>query len=69
MSVLIHLLDHKRYFTGARLHAKHYFSKYRKMRIAAVILQSNPLGYQYKSVTVANFIGNAFMEQLDCEVR
>lgn len=33
----------------------------------AVILQSNPLGYKYRSVTVANFIGAAFKEQLDCE--
>ncbi|KAJ1417020.1 Alpha/Beta hydrolase protein [Ochromonadaceae sp. CCMP2298] len=33
----------------------------------AVILQSNPLGYKYRSLAVANFIGQSYKEQLDCE--
>ena len=32
-----------------------------------IILQSNPMGYKYRSVAVANFIGRAYKEQLDCE--
>ena len=33
----------------------------------AVILQSNPFGYRYRSVSVANFLGNEFKDRLDCE--
>jgi carboxylesterase type B len=38
-----------------------------KRMFQAVIMQSNPLGYKYRSITVANFIGRAFKELLDCE--
>lgn len=33
----------------------------------AAILQSNPLGYRFRSVAVANFLGTEFKERLDCE--
>ena len=33
----------------------------------AVILQSNPLGYKYRSIVVANFIGESYKQLLDCE--
>lgn len=33
----------------------------------AIILQSNPFGYKYRSITVANFLGESFKSQLDCE--
>ncbi len=55
MSIGLHLLDKAR------------SSKQSARLFHAVILQSNPLGYKYRSVTVANFIGAAFKEQLDCE--
>lgn len=43
-------------------------SNYRPRKLFhAVIMQSNPLGYKYRSITVANFIGNAYKELLDCE--
>lgn len=32
-----------------------------------VIMQSNPFGYKYRSISVANFIGAAFKEQVDCD--
>jgi hypothetical protein len=34
---------------------------------SGVILQSNPLGYKYRTVAVANFIGAGFKQNLDCE--
>ena len=33
----------------------------------AVILQSSPMGYKYRSLAVANFIGAGYKELLDCE--
>ena len=33
----------------------------------AAILQSNPFGYSFRSVAVANFLGTEFKERLDCE--
>ena len=33
----------------------------------AIILQSNPLGYRYRNVVVANFLGADYKESLDCE--
>jgi len=33
----------------------------------AIILQSNPLGYKYRSLVVANFIGESYKQLLDCE--
>lgn len=33
----------------------------------AAIMQSNPLGYRYRSISVANFLGKAFKDLLDCE--
>lgn len=33
----------------------------------AIIMQSNPMGYQYRSLAVANIIGTTYKEQLDCE--
>jgi para-nitrobenzyl esterase len=33
----------------------------------SIILQSNPLGYKYRSVTIANFLGNSYKQLLDCE--
>jgi len=32
-----------------------------------VILQSNPLGYKYRNIVVANFLGTDYKELLDCE--
>lgn len=31
-----------------------------------VIMQSNPLGYTFRSVAVADFIGSAFKRAVDC---
>jgi carboxylesterase type B len=39
----------------------------RKKLFHAVIMQSNPLGYKYRTLQVANFIGEAYKELLDCE--
>jgi carboxylesterase type B len=33
----------------------------------AIVLQSNPLGYKYRAVSVANFLGAAYKDRLDCE--
>ena len=33
----------------------------------SAILQSNPFGYRFRSVAVANFLGTEFKERLDCE--
>jgi carboxylesterase type B len=32
----------------------------------SVIMQSNPSGYRYRSITVANFLGQAVKRGLDC---
>jgi hypothetical protein len=32
----------------------------------AVIMQSGPFGYQYRSLSVADFIGHDSLESLDC---
>ena len=79
MSIGLHLLDqqllrqlHQR---KARFNSSNYIlgGRYNMMSSGgrklfhSVILQSNPLGYKYRTVAVANFIGSAFKEQLDCE--
>ncbi|CAM9920712.1 unnamed protein product [Hapterophycus canaliculatus] len=33
---------------------------------AGVIMQSNPIGYRFRSVTVANFLGEAVKRGMDC---
>ena len=38
-----------------------------KSLFQAAILQSNPFGYSFRSVAVANFLGTEFKERLDCE--
>ena len=48
----------------------HYFDQEkskRKRLFHAVILQSNPLGYKYRNIVVANFIGESYKQLLDCE--
>lgn len=52
---------------GAMSIGLHLLDQYGARLFRAVILQSNPLGYKYRSVTVANFIGAAYKEMLDCE--
>lgn len=39
----------------------------RKWLFHAIILQSNPLGYRYRALAVANFLGAAYKDRLDCE--
>ncbi|CAN0477572.1 unnamed protein product, partial [Ascophyllum nodosum] len=34
--------------------------------VVQVVMQSNPLGYRFRSVTVANFLGEAMKRGLDC---
>ena len=48
----------------------HYFDQEKPKRrrlFHAVILQSNPLGYKYRNIVVANFIGESYKQLLDCE--
>ena len=48
----------------------HYFDQEKRKRrrlFHAVILQSNPLGYKYRNIVVANFIGESYKQLLDCE--
>lgn len=55
---------------GAMSIGLHYFDQEkprRKRLFHAVILQSNPLGYKYRSIVVANFIGESYKQLLDCE--
>jgi len=52
---------------GAMSIGLHLLDQYGKRLFRAVVLQSNPLGYKYRSVTVANFIGSGFKDALDCE--
>lgn len=54
MSAALHLLDHQ-------------LSKFSRPLFKSVILQSNPLGYKYRSLTVANFLGTEYKNLLDCE--
>jgi len=52
---------------GAMSTGLHLLNDDSKWLFRGVIMQSNPLGYKYRSVTVANFIGTGFKDQLDCE--
>eukprot|EP01035_Chromulina_nebulosa_P018325 gene18325-24015_t len=56
MSTIMHILD--QYGNDAYTQNKLFH---------AAILQSNPLGYKYRSVSVANFIGTSYKELLGCE--
>jgi carboxylesterase type B len=61
MSIVLHMFDQYYNFRSQGLAQKS------KPLFHGVILQSNPLGYKYRSLAVANFIGNAYKELLDCE--
>ena len=55
---------------GAMSIGLHYFDQekpHNKRLFHAVILQSNPLGYKYRTIVVANFIGESYKQLLDCE--
>lgn len=61
---------------GAMSIGLHYLDQHSERELAyartsplfhAVVLQSNPLGYKYRSVDVANFIGESYKQLLDCE--
>jgi carboxylesterase type B len=54
MSIGLHFLDQER-----RQRAPQLFQ--------GLILQSNPLGYKYRNIVVANFLGTDYKELLDCE--
>jgi carboxylesterase type B len=38
-----------------------------KQLFHSIILQSNPFGYKYRNLAIANFIGSSYKELLDCE--
>jgi len=62
MSIGLHLLDQQ------QRHSKmHQLKKPKPWLFHAIILQSNPIGYKYRTVAVANFLGAAFKDRLDCE--
>jgi carboxylesterase type B len=62
MSLGLHILDqHQRQQRQRRM--KEPLSSL----FQAAILQSNPFGYRFRSVAVANFLGIEFKERLDCE--
>jgi hypothetical protein len=69
MSVGLHLLDQHDHVQRQRASASGYHHAPRKPRLLfhAAILQSSPMGYKYRSLAVANFIGAGYKELLDCE--
>lgn len=64
MSIGLHFLD--QHYQQQRLLRKDP-RRARKWLFHAIVLQSNPLGYKYRAVTVANFLGAAYKDRLDCE--
>jgi carboxylesterase type B len=62
MSLGLHILDqHQRQQRQRRMREP------QSSLFQAAILQSNPFGYRFRSVAVANFLGTEFKERLDCE--
>ena len=64
MSIGLHFLDQQ--YQQQRL-LRISPRKPRQWLFHAIILQSNPLGYKYRSVAVANFLGASYKDRLDCE--
>ena len=64
MSIGLHFLDQQ--YQQQRL-ARQFPGKPRQWLFHAIILQSNPLGYKYRSVAVSNFLGASYKDRLDCE--
>ena len=56
---------------GAMSIGLHFLDQERRQRsptlFQGLILQSNPLGYKYRNIVVANFLGTDYKELLDCE--
>jgi len=51
---------------GAMSVGQHLFTENAGKKFQAVIMQSNPFGYRYRSITVADFIGAEFKKNLGC---
>eukprot|EP01038_Epipyxis_sp_PR26KG_P008016 gene8016-10864_t len=64
MSIGLHVLDQQ--YRMDQWKRKYPMQSFRKL-FQAVIMQSNPMGYKYRSLAVANFIGADYKAQLDCE--
>ena len=62
MSIGLHIFDqHQRHQRQLNV------GQERTWLFHGVILQSNPFGYKYRTVAVANFLGSEFKDRLDCE--
>ncbi|CAM9474899.1 unnamed protein product, partial [Ectocarpus sp. 12 AP-2014] len=51
---------------GQHLHMDGAGVLFQQARTYQVVMQSNPIGYRFRSVTVANFLGEAMKRGLDC---
>jgi acetylcholinesterase/cholinesterase len=51
---------------GAMSVGLHLLDDSRRRMFSGLILQSNPYGYHYRSITVAGFIGDSYLRTLDC---
>jgi acetylcholinesterase/cholinesterase len=51
---------------GAMSVGLHLLDDSKRRMFNGLILQSNPYGYHYRSITVAGFIGDSYLRALDC---
>eukprot|EP01035_Chromulina_nebulosa_P034094 gene34094-45714_t len=66
MSIGLHVLD-QQYRMDTPISDAGENILFHKKLFHAAILQSNPMGYKYRSIAISNFIGSSFRDQLDCE--